>query len=591
MDAAPRRDRDVPAWTLLVLLALVSLFLNHAYLRGGFQADDLLLLNLMHQEPRPYSFWSGFWALPFERWPNFTSLWWFEPGVRGAFFRPFPSLVFATSVRLCGENALPLHFLSILLHAGVAFAAFLLFARLGAKRLVSFLAALIFLACEDHSMGIGWIATMTDLLCVQFIMLALLAHLRWRRTHRLADLLLVLVPLALAFGSKETAVVVPILIVLLELLLPAAGAVVDRWRLFASGWRDWSPPLAALLVYLAIYKVSGAGMRNLMYVDPLTQPLAYLRHLALHLPVMFLATVTPLPPSAAVFQPAALVPMALAGLAAVALLVLGLWPLRRDPLIRWTFVAYLIVLLPQLGADASERLLYFPFVPATFFLASLLVTIRARRGAPTDPPFLTRALGWAVLLVVLVPGFILSAAESGYMVRSLRKPERDVLTSLDAVRARRPAEIVLLNTSGPFITFYPGGVYEYHLGRPQPTRVLSSLSGKMTIERLGTASIVLRTDRPGWLSNMFARVARWHERLTPGRVYPTSLFDATLLELTPDGRDALAVRFDFRRALDDPSLLFLVWDGARFAPFEFGSLSPGERRPLADTADVWAGFM
>jgi len=89
---------------------------------------------------------------------------------------------------------------------------------------------------------------------------------------------------------------------------------------------------------------------------------------------------------------------------------------------------------------------------------------------------------------------------------------------------------------------------------------------------------------------MFARIFRTRP-LAAGRVYDTDLFQATLVELTPDGSDVLAVRFDLKRPLDDPSLLFLYWNGREFEPLDLASLAPGASLELADTSDIWAGML
>ena len=68
-----------------------------------------------------------------------------------------------------------------------------------------------------------------------------------------------------------------------------------------------------------------------------------------------------------------------------------------------------------------------------------------------------------MLAGVLIPGAILSGYLSHVYVPSLQRPDRDISTSLSEVRARLEehpsASVVLLNTSGPMLTFYAGGVY------------------------------------------------------------------------------------------------------------------------------------
>ncbi|UCH35860.1 MAG: glycosyltransferase family 39 protein [Armatimonadota bacterium] len=579
------------------MFLLLSLVLNHAYLSGGFVADDLLLVNALRQQPLPYSRWLGLWSVGIEQVPDFTNLWWFERGTQGGFFRPLPSLILEGSYRLFKDNALPLHLLSIVLHGLVAFTTFRLFARLTGRALVAFVAGLLFITCEDHSLTVGWIATMTDLLCVTFINAALLAHVSWRETGRPILLATSLLCLALALTCKESAVVAPLSVVLLEWLLTRS----EKAPFALAIKRSWYSA-AILFVFLAAYELLHlGGMGNLLYLDPLAQTRLYLGNVATAMPVMFSGALTLIPPILTLFAPHTSVPLALLGGLVWLLFLWGIWPMRREPVVQWSLALFVLALLPQAATDPSGRLLYYPFVPMSYLLALLLCTTAplARRchqrgeEPPRRPPIAlpTRIWGWYVLIGLFLPGAVFSAVLPKTYLASMQRPEHDVLTSLDVVRAhveKNPdGTVVILNTSGQFLTLYVGGIYQFNLRRTVPTRILSSLNGQVTLERTGLRSFVLSTDRPGWLGNLFARVVRCNRQLTPGRVYRTSLFDAALRRLTPDRTDVLSVEFHFRRPLDDPSLLFLTWNGRAFVPLDVAALELGRRMPLANTSDIW----
>ena len=114
------------------------------------------------------------------------------------------SLLFEASVGVFGERAFPLHLFSILAHGLVGGTLFLLVRRVTDRPLLALLAGLLFLSCEDHSMGVGWISTMTDLVCVLFVNIALIAHALWlekRRSWLMAVSLAAVVP---ALLSKES---------------------------------------------------------------------------------------------------------------------------------------------------------------------------------------------------------------------------------------------------------------------------------------------------------------------------------------------------------------------------------------------------
>jgi len=110
------------------------------------------------------------------------------------------------------------------------------------------------------------------------------------------------------------------------------------------------------------------------------------------------------------------------------------------------------------------------------------------------------------------------------------------------------------------------------------------------MERVDDRSFVLRADRKGWLSNVFAALLRSPARLKPGTAYEKSMLTATLLEVTQDGRDVLAVRFEMDRPLNDPHVLFLQWNGSAFRPIDLAALPVGKLVTLADTSDVWGSM-
>ncbi|NIM91162.1 MAG: hypothetical protein GTO17_09465 [Candidatus Aminicenantes bacterium] len=593
-------------WVVIFMLAvfiLLSLVLNWPYLKGGFAGDDLLILNTIHKDSQPFTWWKGFWAVT--DIPDLTNIWWKEAKLGGGFWRPVPSYVFLGFIRLLGENAFPLHLLSILLHGCIAFLIFLIVRRLTQKSLIAFLSGLFFLACEDHSMVIGWIATNTDILCVFFITLSLLFHMAWLKKRRPFALVGSLITLALALGCKESAAVAPLVLILMTFLMPGAKdeettldlkTIRKRIPVFFRDWLSWVPSLVVLFLYLGFYStLKLGGMNNLMYIDPLASPARYLSHLVLHLPIMWLATLSPIPPSLFWFFPSTLVPLAVAGLVLFALWIWALFPFLRRPLVLWALIVYLLALLPQMGADASERGLYFPLAAAGILLAISLVQINpfAKRLTPKGPraPLFTRGFGWYLLVGVLASGLVLSAYYPFIYVPSFAGIERDTLTAQSFVEERKPDHVLVLNTGGPFITFYMGGTLEYHLGHPVDVRVLSACNAVVSVERTGDASFIIRSDRKGWLSNTFAKIFRTDPKLQEGKVYQNNLFSATLLELVPDATDVLAVRFDIAKPLDDHSLLFLYWDGERFLIMDFTTLEEGKEVILADTSDVWASMM
>jgi hypothetical protein len=591
-------DRPAATWAAFVAL---SILLNWPYLTVGFAADDIILINLMAEDPLPYPRWRGIWSL-FEI-PSFTTMWWKDPAVEGGFFRPVPSLIIEGSVRLLGHVAWPLHLLSLVLHGGVAAGLALFVRRLGRSPALALGAGLLFVACEDHSMGVGWIATITDMLCVQFVVLSLLFHLAWHRRRETRALVASVACMALALGSKESAAVAPVALVLLSVLAPGGeiGEKLGRGR-FRDGLETvrasrhaWLPPLVVLATYLVLYRVLELGiMRNLLYVDPFGQTGEYLARVVVGMPIFWLSTLTPAPGDLAIFEPELALPMAVAGTLAFALWLVALWPLRRDRLVVWAMSLYIVVLMPQLGTDASARGLYLPMVFAAIVLARLALAIGplARRLAvnAAPKPLSTRLMGWWALVGVLGVGLVLSIAYPYMFVPSLRSTERDTLTALPLVATSNADHVVALTSPGMMSSFYTRDILTYHTGEPVDVRVLAAGHGVWSVERMDERSFSIRIDRTGWLSNMFARVVRIEPEPRLGRVYETDLFRATVLELTDDGTDVLEVRFEFERSLDDPAYLFVAWTGKAYERVDVAELPVGETVELCDNSNVWAAM-
>jgi|GEM_PF-1209170 len=581
-----------------LILAALAFILNGYYLTAGLQGEDFIFLNFFRDDPLPYERWRGPWTVT--DLDCFNHMWWFSGTLpEGGFWRPIPGLIWEALVRVFGERAFPMHLLMLILHAGVTVSLYRLVFRLMHHRSLAFLCALFFVICEDHSMGLGWTSTFTDLICVQAILVALLAWTSWLRRRKPWPLILGLLALAVALGSKESAAMAPLTLALLGILMPEGKAnLIERGTLRLHLQRaiarvgGWLPPLLILVAYLAGYKfLALGGINSLVYIDPLSDPGRFLGHLAAHLPVMFLATLSPIPPSTYFFWAELLVPMAITGLIAAALAAAALIPFRHHPLSIWAALIYLASLLPQMGTDASERLLYFPTLFAAILLAQLAASARplARRlyAAAPQLPRMTRAGGWWVVIAVLLPGILLSAVYPFMFLPSGERSVDDLCSVLPHLEGNDDPVIFLLNARNPFVLLYGNDVLSWYRNRPTEVWMLAACNACVSFERVGETSFVIRADRGGWLSNMFASIVRTESTLAEGRVYEQGLFTATLLKLTRSRTDALAVRFDMKQPLDDRGTAFFRWNGSSYEPIDLTALAIGETTELADTSNIW----
>lgn len=590
---APTSAKRGVIWAFPLMLAL-SFALNWPYLGSGFLADEIVIIEAMEREPLPYSRWRGAWSgedMTDLSW--FGSPWWAEPDAMGSFFRPLPSLTMEGSLRLFGKVAFPLHLMAVVTHGLIAFLLVLVLVPLVGSRAPPVLAGVLWLACEDHSMTVGFISFATDIMCVFFVCLAMLAHVAWLRKRRPALFLGALLAVVAALGCKETGVVAPLALVVTSFFFPEGRP--DVWHVstlwirqradaFLKDPMAWVPWVGIFVLFLALYAGLGlGGMDNLSYNDPVAHPGRYLNHLVVHLPVMWLAAVTVVPPGMGFLDPTTFVPMAIAGVVVFALFlwVLGSRVLR--PVVAWGFVLYTLALLPQLGTDAGERLMYLPFLFLAVAVAMPILDIEifARRLEPEEPPAsrLRRVAGWYFLGGVAVAGTVMSAFLPFEYIRWARPAIEDPVTALEHIEPQHETAVIL-TTRDFFGMLMVPTIVRQEVGRELDIRLLSASAGRATVERLDDASFILRLDRPGWLSSFLPAAFRTDPEVEQGRVYPGDLYDVTVLELTDDGTDVLGVRVDMHVPLNDAETVFLHWDGRVYRPIDLGELSAGESHPL-----------
>jgi hypothetical protein len=429
---------------------------------------------------------------------------------------------------------------------------------------------------------------------VFFVGLSLLFHLSFLEKRKPAALIGTIVAMLMALGCKETAAIAPLALVLTSLFFPKGaaensfslnpGKLRSKISAFLRDPLSWAPALGLLVIYLGLYQgLNLGGMNNLSYIDPFANPGRYLSHLVIHLPIMWLATLSPIFPSIGMFMPELLPTLAVIGLLVFVLFLWALRPYRKKTLVIWAFLLYLGALLPQLGTDAGERSLYFPYVFASILIALLVqeISFLARRFSPavSRAPRITRIFGWYLLIGVILLGVIFSIITPFSYMKTSAQFLKDPLTAVPHIKSSTQ-HLLILNTRSFFSLLMLPSTLEDHTRQSLDIRILSAHTAKASLERSGDSGFILHMDRKGWLSNFMAGAFRTHPKLEPGKVYNNNLFNAALIKLLEDRSDVLAVRFDMQFPLNAPNLLFLYWNGRSFQPIDIGALPLNKIIPL-----------
>ncbi|MBX7184039.1 MAG: hypothetical protein K1Y01_02745 [Vicinamibacteria bacterium] len=159
-------------------------------------------------------------------------------GISGEQYRPIPSLTHALDHAIYGPSAFAFHGTNMALHALSALMLFALLIRLGLPRAPAFLGGLTLVAHPMAASSVGWISERTDTLADIFMLATLMAFLGPKGTRPLRVLGVAL----LALWSKETAVMLPALAILLGLV------ALDREQ-----WRARHATIRALIGFVVLY--------------------------------------------------------------------------------------------------------------------------------------------------------------------------------------------------------------------------------------------------------------------------------------------------------------------------------------------------
>jgi hypothetical protein len=487
--------------------------------------------------------------------------WWAPQDYKLAFFRPLAGIWAWFDYHYFPDHPAVMHAENILLFAGMALVAGFLYRRImaPAPAWAAGLAALLFAWDDAHGFVVVWIANRNAILAGLFGLLALWLHDRARRDGvRAAS---VLAPLALALGllSGEAAV--------------ATLGYLAAYALFLDDKpsRERLKSLASYAVVTAmwavVYKVRGYGAaRSGFYIDPGSEPLAFVLAVVKRLPILLLAQFG-LPPSDLWPQTGdtPVVPL----LAVTAILVgLGLLfarVLRGDRTCQFFATGMLLSLVPVCATWPNDRLLLFSSFGAFGLIATFLS--RAFTVEAPGPRKSARAVAWALMLIhlVLAPLLLpLRARTVGQLTHNYI--ENGARTFPEKVGST----LIVINAPDPLVAGLAGAsrYYSDHSAISGRLRQLATVSdGEVTAERIDAHTLSLSAPT-GFFHDQFSQIFRSPSiPFHAGDVVNEKGMRVEIMEV-----DAAAlprrIQFHFDRPLDDPELVWITWERQGFIPWK-----------------------
>ncbi len=568
-------------------LVLLGVLLVLPSLRAGFFGDDYLqIAQLEGWSANPVGPLNLYSFVPPDRrivarLVDLGAPYFAAPNLRIQFFRPLSSALMAVEHALYGRKPLPYHVDTLLWYAALLAVVGALYRR-AAPRSLWLLAFLIFCLDDGHALSVTFTAARYAIVSCVLVWLGLGAHLRWRIHGWRAGASLAPLLGALGLAAGEIGL--------------GALAYVVAWEICERrpGWRRALAPSAALVLgYLVAYRLCGMGAHDSgAYVDPFSEPVAFLGKLPATLLLLFGNLVLHTPIDMALLDQRLRAPLLV--VSAVAAVVVALWlprALRRLPpdeaaRVRWLGLGAAGALVAGAPGMLGERLRFAAGLGGSVVVAALLrdawQLFRARR-ARLPAALALASFGLANLLIpaVALPGktIFLARAFEGYRRLALQAeidapaPARVVVIALDDLFALQMLAIRAIEQGRPAQEL-----------RPIALEAGASIAGPDGLGRLGggvlsMASVAHRLRRTAAdtveLSAMDGTLldgpwpAAFRARSLPlprGTAVHTPYMTATVL----DDRAGAPTRvsFQFTRPLEDPSLVFLAFRNGTLRRFK-----------------------
>lgn len=574
----------IPSATILLALALVSPSLG-----VGPMGDDYM--HLVRVDPRLHV--PAFAYAPLDLFtfvsgdPSQRAVlleegvfgWWMAPDFRMSFWRPLSSLTHALDHRLWPRSSPLAHAQTLLWFAALLAVLAVLYRRFHAPW-IAHLALVLYALDDARGWVLGWTANRNALVAATLAFAALVAHDRARRDGWRPGLWLGPALFAAALLGGEAALAVTGYL-LAHALFVDAGPLARR---LARLWPYAALSLAWLWAYRALgYGTTGGGM----YLNPLDEPIPYLRALVERLPILLAAQVGAglsdvwllLPPAAQLVGYG----LALLALASLAFVLAPL--LRRSPACRFWALGAVLALPPVCATFPMDRLLVFAGVGAMAAIA--LVLAEWLEGEAPAPPsrsrrvFATAVVSVLALLHLVVAPLLLPARvlTVGLAARMGERLEASIPTD-PAIRGKT---LVILSSAAELTTF-PPWMERQVSGAPLPRRMrlLATCLAQVRVSRPDATTLRVRPDN-GFLDNGLLRMIRGPSRpFHAGDEVVLSDMRVRVRGATADGRPA-EVDFTFAVPLEDESLVWTrVQAGGALVPWS--PPAPGESQRLPSIA-------
>ena len=153
-----------------------------------------------------------------------------------SFYRPVQTVSFMLDAQVGGQKAWIYHLSNLLIHILTVIVLYFFLRKLGINEIISFFLSLLYSIHPLFTHAVAWIPARGDLLVCLFGMLSIITTIEYFRTHKFSYLILHLFFYFLAVFSKETALLIPLIILMYYYFVLKRDFVLKRIAVFFAVW-------------------------------------------------------------------------------------------------------------------------------------------------------------------------------------------------------------------------------------------------------------------------------------------------------------------------------------------------------------------
>ena len=549
----------------LSLLILVVAFIHVPSLFFPFFLDDYVFLERVHQLDGTKLI-SLFRSSTMDE--TASGVWWVPTGTL-PFYRPIGLLTFAIDHYLWGLRPFGFHVTNLLLHLVCTFLTWRFAWRLLPDPSFAFAVALVFALHPVHSEAVSWISGRFDLLVCAMTLASALSYLKWKDQASPCWGLLSALWFIIGLGCKETALILPAILLSIEVIFPQASGRTRR---------------AAILLFMfgAISMCYLAG-RIALFGSPLgslpppygldkSTPMVAVENIAWNLIqyVLDFALFIPVEPVyLAQFWRAN--PLLLGtALTVSALLVTGAAMIARTRLFVVGLLWLMMFTAPSLLSMPGERNVYLAGVGLALVISAVFFSLLSRNRDTTRNGFRSPERTWprrTAYVVVAIWSVIGIAKQAGFGSLSLagERVYRDLQMMLP--NPPQDARIFVVNQS-PLNSVGFAQAIRLRYNRPDLSAVALSLSPSLKATSFDEITVTgpdsMRLVRAnGTFFDSF--VERFHRFSEPASSLPLAAqrFGLELIAPPSSLENVTMISFRLPHPLGDPRIEVFQWDNQR----------------------------